>query len=138
MIKEKSCGAVVYKYENNEILVLLEKMKKGHISIPKGHVENDETEIQTALREIKEETNLDVVIDTSFKEVISYSPYPNCVKDVVFFVATPISSELHNQECEVSELIWANAEKSLNLLTHDSDKQVVQKAIDYIKNLKNE
>ena len=73
MIKEKSCGAVVYKYENNEILVLLEKMKKGHISIPKGHVENDETEIQTALREIKEETNLDVVIDTGFKEVISYS-----------------------------------------------------------------
>ena len=56
----------------------------------------------------------------------------------MFFVATPISSELHNQECEVSELIWANAEESLNLLTHDSDKQVVQKAIDYIKNLKNE
>ena len=59
MIKEKSCGAVVYKKEEEKIYFLIEEMKAGHYSIPKGHVENNETEIETALREIKEETNLD-------------------------------------------------------------------------------
>ena len=62
MTREKSCGAVVYKIENDDIRILIEKMKLGHYSIPKGHVENNETEIETALREIKEETNLDVII----------------------------------------------------------------------------
>ena len=60
MKKEKSCGAVVYKIINNQIFFLIEKMQRGHFSIPKGHVENNETEIETALREIKEETNLEV------------------------------------------------------------------------------
>ena len=49
MKKEKSCGAVVYKYQNNQLLFLLIKSKKGHhFSFPKGHVENDETEVETA------------------------------------------------------------------------------------------
>lgn len=135
MIKEKSCGAVVYKFDKDgKVLILLEKMQKGHISIPKGHVENDETEVQTALREIKEETNLDVLIDTNFRQVISYSPYKDCIKDVVFFVAAAKSEQLKNQECEVASLCWANEKDALEMLTFESDKQVVEKAVKYILN----
>lgn len=133
MIKEKSCGAVVYKYDNGKLSVLIEKMKKGHYSIPKGHVENDETEVQTALREIKEETNLDVEIDTGFRRVISYSPYNGCIKDVVFFTARCISDEMINQECEVSQLMWLSPAKAIDILTHDSDKETLAKAVEYIE-----
>ena len=87
MIKEKSCGAVIFKIIDNQIYFLVEHMKKGHYALTKGHVENNETEVQTAIREIKEETNLDVIIDTNFREVITYSPYEGCIKDVVFFIA---------------------------------------------------
>ncbi len=62
-------------------------MTHGHISLPKGHVEANETEEETALREIKEEPNLDVELDTGFRHVVSYAPYEGCVKDVVFFAA---------------------------------------------------
>lgn len=134
MIKEKSCGAVVYAYDGDRLLVLVEKMKGGHYSIPKGHVENDETEAQTALREIKEETGLDVALDTSFRSVISYSPYEGCIKDVVFFVARADSFETVNQECEVSGIIWATPDEALKLLTHDSDKDVMRSATEHIKN----
>ena len=41
MIKEKSCGAVVYKIIYNKIFFLIEKMKRGHFSLPKGHVEDN-------------------------------------------------------------------------------------------------
>ncbi len=134
MIKEKSCGAVVYKYENGELLFLIEKMKAGHVSIPKGHVENDETEEQTAAREIKEETNLEVELDTNFRKTITFSPYEGCTKDVVFFVAKAKTFELINQECEVSGLLWANERDALEMITHDSDKGVLKAAAEYIRN----
>ena len=105
MIKEKSCGAVVYK-KDSTLKFLIEYMSQGHISLPKGHVENNETEIETALREIKEETSLDVIIDTNFREIISYSPKKGVIKDVVFFVAETISANnpIDNHDDEVKNL----------------------------------
>lgn len=132
MKKEKSCGAVVYKKENNQIYILIEEMRLGHFSIPKGHVEKNETEIETAIREIKEETNLEVIIDDRFREMVTYSPYVGCLKDVVFFVAEAKSEELINQEIEVSNLYWLSPQLAINKLTYESDKQVLKKALKYL------
>ena len=132
MKKEKSCGAVVYKKENNQIYILIEEMRLGHFSIPKGHVEKNETEIETAIREIKEETNLEVIIDDRFREMVTYSPYVGCLKDVVFFVAEAKSEELINQEIEVSNLYWLSPRLAINKLTYESDKQVLKKALKYL------
>ncbi len=132
MRKEKSCGAVVYKTEQSIRYYLIEYMKKGHVSIPKGHVENNETEEETALREIKEETNLDVKLNTSFRHSICYSPEEGVMKDVIFFLATPISQRLINQECEVSALDWLPFEKALAALTFESDKETLSLAEEFI------
>ena len=128
MKKEKSCGAVVYKIINNQIFFLIEKMKRGHFSIPKGHVENNETEIETALREIKEETNLDVILDTTFKEVVTYSPFENVIKDVVFFIGKVNSETVINQEIEVSEIYFYPFDKAYKTLTFEMDKNTLLKA----------
>ena len=133
MIKEKSCGAVVYKYDGKQLLILIEKMQKGHYSMPKGHVENGETEVQTAAREIKEETNLDVNIDTGFRKTITFSPYENCLKDVVFFVAEYVGGDMTNQECEVSQLMWLPVNEAVDIITHDTDRDVLKAAVDYIE-----
>lgn len=130
---EKSCGAVVYKIEDNTIFFLIEKMKRGHYSIPKGHVEDNETEIETALREIKEETNLDVEIDDNFREVVSYSPYEGCMKDVVFFVSEVVTTDVREQKEEVSKILWLTKDEANLVLTYESDKNIINKAYDYIK-----
>lgn len=132
MIKEKSCGAVVYKKEEEKIYFLIEEMKAGHYSIPKGHVENNETEIETALREIKEETNLEVNLDSNFREVVSYSPYEGCIKDVVFFVAKAKTFDVKEQLIEVTSLKWLEPVDAINILTFDSDKEVLRKAWKYL------
>ena len=132
MKKEKSCGAVVYQFQDDQLYLLILKMRKGHYSIPKGHVENQESEEETAVREIKEETNLKVKIDTSFREVITYFPFEGVSKDVVFFVAKYIDGEVKEQESEVEKAMWLNIEDALNILTHKSDQEVVKKAIQYI------
>lgn len=67
MLNEKSCGALVYrKYHGNTEILLIKHLNSGHWSFPKGHVEEGETEVETAIREIKEETGIDVMIDQSF------------------------------------------------------------------------
>ncbi len=137
MIKEKSCGAVVYFYKGGELLFLIEKMKLGHYSLPKGHMENGETEEMTAIREIKEETNLDVDLDTGFRKVITFSPYSDCIKEVVFFVGQARSLNFQKQEKEISELYWLKFDDALALLTYETDQEVLFGAFEYIKKLAN-
>ena len=72
---EKSCGAVIFK--DNQVLLI--KSVKGHWSFPKGHVENDETELETANREILEETNVKALLNENKKVGIRYSPFPQLV-----------------------------------------------------------
>lgn len=133
MKKEKSCGAVVYKIDNGKRLYLIEKMKMGHYSLPKGHVEENETEIETAKREIMEETSLEVIIDSSFREVITYSPKEDSIKDVIYFIGKVIGGTLKNQECEVSEIYFLELNDALDLLTYENDKNVLKKANEYLK-----
>lgn len=134
-MKEKSCGAVVYKIEKDELLFLLVRQNDGIYSFPKGHVEANETEIETALREIKEETNLDVDIDSNFKHVITYFIDRISVwKDAVYFVGTPKTFNLKNQEGEIIECNWYTYEEVLEKLEFDNIKEVFYKAYDYIVN----
>ena len=133
MKHEKSCGAVVYRMEEGQLFFLVEHMKMGHISIPKGHVEGNETEEETARREIKEETNLDVRMDTAFRHEISYSPASGILKQVVFFAAEAVSREMKNQECEVSGLEWLPADEAIRAMTYDTDKEVLSHAAEYLR-----
>ena len=56
MKHEKSCGCIIIEDKK----VLLIKQTNGIWGFPKGHVEKNETELQTAEREVKEETNCDM------------------------------------------------------------------------------
>lgn len=135
MKKEKSCGAIVLKKENDEFKVLLLKHQKGHISFPKGHVENGETEKETAIREIKEETNLDVKFIEGFRKVISYSPKENVLKDVVYFLAYPLNNDLVIEEKEIKEAYWVSLKEAFDLITHNDDKLLFNEVIAFLNDL---
>ncbi|MBE6139254.1 MAG: NUDIX domain-containing protein [Firmicutes bacterium] len=133
-MKEKSCGAVVYKKEKDKLEFLLVYQNNQHYSFPKGHVEGNETEIETALREIKEETNLDVEIDINFRYQITYLlESKNVMKDAVYFVATPITFDLKSQEGEINECEWCSYQEVLEKLEYDNIKEVFLNAYNYIK-----
>ena len=132
MIHEKSCGAVIYTESDGERLYLIEQMRKGHYSMCKGHVEKGETEEETALREIREETGLTVSLDNAFREKISYSPYPGCRKDVFYFVARSDSTDTVAQEEEVRAIRWMPLSEALSVLSYESDCAVLRKADRYL------
>ena len=133
MKQEYSYGAVVYRVMNQSLEILIEYMSQGHVSLPKGHIEKGETPLECAVREIKEETSLDVEVDTSFSHTISYYPVYGVKKDVTFFVAKPISTHIKPQLEEVSRIEWQTPVRALELLSHASDKEVLRDALTYIK-----
>lgn len=122
---EKSCGAVVFDGDK----ILLIKQLEGHWGFPKGHVEGGETEVQTAVREIKEETNYDVEIDERYRYQESYSPKEDVKKDVVYFVAKKMGGNMLAQVEEIQDIKWLSIEDAINKLTYQSSKNVLREVI---------
>jgi len=129
---EKSCGAVLFLEEIGLRRYLILKSVKGHWSLCKGHVEGSETERETAIREIREETALSVDFVENFREVITYSPYSGCMKDVVFFLARVTGGTLSCQPEEVAQAEYLPFEEAAARLTHDSDRATLTKAEQFL------
>ena len=109
------------------------KHNAGHWDFPKGHVEENETEIETAKREVKEETNLDIEIIGNYRYKITYSPKEGVIKDVIFFLARNTSNDVKIQEKEVSDYGWYNFSDALDILTFDMAKNLLKKAYKDLK-----
>ena len=127
-IREKSCGAVVWYESDGERLYLIEEMRGGHYAMPKGHVEAGETEAQTAEREILEETGLHVALDTAFRASNSYSPYPGCRKEVVYFTAQAYSMATTVQAEELRSISWLPYDEAWLRLSYDNDREILRQA----------
>lgn len=129
MKREQSFGAVVF----NDDKVLLVVHSKGHIGFPKGHIEDGETGRDTAIREVKEETGIDIEIVDDFSCSVEYSPKHNVMKKVTYYIAKKIGGELLPQYSEVSSTYFLDKEEVLDRLTFDNDKNVYKQVMDKIK-----
>ena len=132
---EKSCGAIVYrKFHGNTEILLIKHVNSGHWSFPKGHVEEGETEEETALREVKEETGIDILVDTSFRETVQYYPRKDTQKVVVYFLGEARHYDFIPQEEEIAAIKWVEIGNAAAMLTYENDKTIVAKAKVEIKN----
>lgn len=122
-MKEKSCGCIII--DNDKVLLI--KQTKGHWSVPKGHVEENETEVETALRETKEETNLDVEIDETKRYTMEYVVESGNLKEVVLFVAKPTSSNMVAQAEEVTEMKWLPFSEAIETISYDNSKELLKR-----------
>lgn len=126
---EKSCGSIVLN--NNQVLLV--KHNAGHWDFPKGHVEEGETLEETAIREVKEETNVLIEVISNYRYVTRYSPKENVLKDVIYFLGKPLSNDLKNQEEEVSEVKFVDIDQALSLITYDNSKKILKKLLQDLK-----
>ena len=130
MKKEKACGTIII--DNNKVLLI--QQKQGFYGFPKGHVEGNETEVETAIRETKEETNLDVVVDESKRFEISYIVNDNIDKKVVYFLAKLTGeNNIIAQEEEINEVIWVDIDKVEDILTFDNLKELWKEVLKEVR-----
>lgn len=130
----KSCGFIVYKEIDNKSYYLIIKAPNGDIGFPKGHVENFETEIQTAIRELKEETNVEVEVINGFRHQIEYviPKMIDTVKQTVYFLGKCIKDDIICQEVEVVEARFLPYEEAFEALTFVETKNILMNAEKYI------
>lgn len=133
-MQEKSCGMIVFNEEKENLKVLLVHHNKGHWGFPKGHVEENETEEETAIRETLEETGIKAKIVNDFREVITYKPKENSVKDVVFFIGKPITADIRPQLSEVSETRFIDINEALKIIGYIDKQQLLKCAVEYYVN----
>jgi 8-oxo-dGTP pyrophosphatase MutT (NUDIX family) len=129
MTKALSCGAVIYRKSQGRVQYLLLKHVNGnHWSLAKGHTEPGESEVQTALREIDEETGLSVKLKPGFREAIRYSPSAGVEKTVVFFLAKARGKKVKLQKSEILNAVWLELEDSVKLISHKDTAEVLRRA----------
>ena len=132
--KEKSCGALVYRIKNGELeLLLLKHRFGGHWSFPKGHVEEGETEVETALREVHEETGLTIQLEDGFRQSVEYYPRPNIRKQVVYFLGYADDDRPRRQEEEISEIRWVPLKSAHREVTFRNDKNLINHAKKFLR-----
>lgn len=117
---EKSCGVLPYRITDGkqEFLLVFETYSKCW-SLPKGHMEAGESEVQTALRELYEETGLTARLDTSKTASIAYSISDFARKQVVFFLGE-VTGIPRVREGEIDRFKWISAEELKDHLFPDT------------------
>jgi len=146
MPKETSAGAVIFRKEDNQTLYLLLHYEAGHWDLPKGHIEANETEIETAKREVKEETGIqDIEIIDGFKEWIKYSFRDTYNLEegskekasFIFKIVTFYLAETKTEEVKISfehtGYRWLPYEDAMKQLTFKKAREILEKANNFLK-----
>ncbi len=136
MATETSCGALVVNKNGSSNKILLIRNRGGNYwGFPKGHREEGETLEETALREIREETGLEIELIKGFSAETAYKKDNGNTKYVTYFLAEPVSPEVIIQEEEISGYTWLEYSDCMEKLTYRRDKNVLKQAENYIQNI---
>jgi uncharacterized protein len=139
MKKEKSCGAILYRYEKGERqFLLIHQLHGDFIGFPKGHQEVNESDVITAIRETFEETYIESFLYENIKTSMLYRISNEIEKEVILYLGIPLTKQLIKQDAEIKQAFWVNEEDVLKLLTHQNTKdafkdvyQQFKKTIEY-------
>lgn len=131
MTFEKSCGALVIRHDaqtGNDYILMIRHRPGGYRSFPKGHVEPGETERETAMREVMEETSVRITLIPDFRHVVCYTPAPAVEKEVVYFLARTEQIDIRPRRGEIAQVEWIPLLQAERYLTHENDKRVLNAA----------
>ena len=136
MPREISCGAVVFK-KNQEVKYLLLHYEEGHWGFVKGNIEPNESEKDTVIRELEEETGIiEAQFIEGFREKISYfyrRGGSTVYKEVGLFLIQTRESRVVLSSEHVGYK-WLSYQKATERLTFNIAKSILKKAHQFLEN----
>ena len=128
--------------EKDDCYLMLHRVKKENdINKDKwigvgGHAEKDESPDDCLLREVKEETGLDITFVTGFRvkdeHNLAREGRPNTIKQTVYFLAEYKNQRFVPQKSEISKIVLLDFESAMATLQFDSFKHILVQAHNFL------
>jgi 8-oxo-dGTP pyrophosphatase MutT (NUDIX family) len=134
MASEFSAGGVVMN-DANEIVVIVPTRRAADgsrvLALPKGHPDGEESAVQAALREVREEAGVDAEVVDSLGEVRYWYQRGGrrIAKVVEFFLLRYVSGDVSDHDHEVEQARWVPAEEAAETLTYAGERDMVRRAL---------
>lgn len=150
MIREFSAGAVVLRHMKDQWWVAViepgregEPLDRKHmVALPKGNIDAGEKPVQTAVREVREETGLRAVplaklADIKYVYQRKWSDHAKIFKVVSFFLMKYQSGQIDEvtskMRHEVRRAYWLALDEAARLLSYPGERQMARKAASWLK-----
>lgn len=130
--KDFSAGGVVVR--GDEVVVIVPRRRGGQdgrvLGLPKGHLDGDESEVEAALREVREETGVEAEPVGKLGEIsYTYERRGRPIeKRVVFYLLEYRSGELDHDH-EIEHVQWMPLSEAVNSLTYEGEREMVARAL---------
>ena len=127
-----SAGGVVHRTVDGETEILLVHRRAPVLwALPKGTPDSGETIEETALRETREETGIEVEIEAPLSSIRYFfvRGTTRFHKTVHFFLMRPIGGAIELHDGEFDEVRWARVGEALALMNHATERSVVERAV---------
>jgi bis(5'-nucleosidyl)-tetraphosphatase len=140
MIREKSAGFVLISddFHTSHYSVLLLHYRSGHWDFPKGNIETNETEMQAAIRELKEETDITKFrLIPNFRYTLGYKytkKSKSISKQVILFLASTKVKKVKISNEHIGYK-WTRTNSSVDQLTYTNAKNALLYAINFLQKL---
>ncbi|MEY3587021.1 NUDIX hydrolase [Aquiluna borgnonia] len=139
-VTEVSAGGLIVNAENPRLVALISHRNRGggmDWCIPKGHVELGENYLQTAIREVREETGLHGEVLEKIGEIsYSFKIGPKRIRKTVHhYLLKQVSGELSFQgdpTGEVLDVKWFEIEKLEEVLAHENERKIAERALEIL------
>ena len=127
-----SAGGVVYRRACERLDVIVCGRRDPPMwGLPKGTPDPGESAEQTALREVREETGLEVELGESLGEIEYWfhKPGARVHKRVRFYLMRPTGGRTEDHDPEFDLVEWVPGDEAMRMLTYGSEKDILREAL---------
>ena len=138
MLKVESFGVIpLIKDEKGSYRVLLILHSKGvHWGFPKGKANPEETPLESATRELREETGLEIVQILSEEPITEHYQFRHKgerILKVVHYFPALVKGELNLQEEEVRDAKWLTLDQAEQQLSFKEARHILKSCLPFIE-----